>query len=154
MEGIPRELGGRGCILVPVRNEAGVSFSTLQDCVHAWHEQMLLHVLDTGATRAVIQLDRFIRRGLFVQKDLTPISHGEGRLLLPVLADADEFRWCPYRIKSIVLHIGPTSVSGHYRMAYFDAGEMRITDDNRPPEKVSLSDRVAERAYMFFVQRE
>ena len=154
VEGIPRELGGRGCILVPVRNEAGVSFSTLQDCVHAWHEQMLLHVLDTGATHAVIQLDRFIRRGLFVQKDLTPISHGEGRLLLPVLADADEFRWCPYRIKSIVLHIGPTSVSGHYRMAYFDAGEMRITDDNRPPEKVSLSDRVAERAYMFFVQRE
>ena len=71
-----------------------------------------------------------------------------------MLADADEFRWCPYRIKSIVLHIGPTSVSGHYRMAYFDAGEMRITDDNRPPEKVSLSDRVAERAYMFFVQRE
>ena len=154
MEGIPRDLGGRGCILVPTRNAAGVSYRTLQDCVQAWHEQMLLHVLDAGATYAAIQLDRFIRRGPFVHKDLTPISHNEGRLLLPVLGDADDFWWCPYGIKSIVLHIGPTSVSGHYRMAYSDTGEMSITDDNRPPEKVSLSDRLAERAYMFFLRRE
>ena len=154
MEGIPRDLGGRGCILVPTRNAAGVSYCTLQDCVQAWHEQILLHVLDAGAIYAVIQLDRFIRRGPFVHKDLTPISHNEGRLLLPVLGDADDFRWCPYGIKSIVLHIGPTSVSGHYRMAYSDAGEMSITDDSRPPEKVSLSDRLAEHAYMFFLRRE
>ena len=154
LEGIPRDLGGRGCILVPTRNAAGVSYLTLQDCIQAWHEQMLLHVLDAGAMYAVIQLDRFIRHGPFVRKDLAPISHNEGRLLLPVLGDDDDFRWCPYTIRSIVLHIGPTSVSGHYRMAYFDAGGMSITDDNRPPEKVSLSDRLEERAYMFFLRRE
>ena len=154
LEGIPRDLGGRGCILVPTRNEAGVSYGTLQDCIQAWHEQMLLHVLDAGTTLAVIQLDRFLRRGPFVRKDLTPITHNGGRLLLPVLEDADAFRWCAYGVKSIVLHIGPTSVSGHYRMAYSDAGEMCITDDNRSPEKASSSDRIAERAYMFFLHRE
>ena len=153
VEGIPRDVGGRGCILVPTRNAAGVSFRALQDCVQAWHEQLLLHVLDAGAHYAVIQLDRFVRRGPFVHKDLTPISHNEGRLLLPVLGDAGDVRWCTYCVKSIVLHIGSTSVSGHYRMAYSDAGEMCITDDNRPPEKVS-SDRLEERAYMFFLHRE
>ena len=154
VEGVPRDLGGRGCILVPIRNEAGVSYCTVQACVQAWHEQMFLHVLDAGAAYAVIQLDRFIRRGPFVHKDLTPISYSEGRLLLPVLGDADEFRWYPYSIKSIVLHIGPTAMSGHYRTAYYDAGELSITDDNRPSKKISLSDRHEERAYMFFLHRD
>ena len=31
---------------------------------------------------------------------------------------------------------------------------MSVTDDNRPPEKVSLSDRLKKRAYMFFLRRE
>ena len=40
VEGAPRFDEGRGVILVPIRNDAGVPFAQLQDSAQAWHEQL------------------------------------------------------------------------------------------------------------------
>ena len=92
-------------------------------------------------------------RGPFIHKDLTPIAVPEGRLLLPVRDHNGALLWMPYNVRAIILHIGQSPLSGHYRMAYTDAGAMRITDDNKPSAGVSANDRVDERAYMYFLFR-
>ena len=153
MEGLPHADSGGGCVLLPVRSVANRPYITLQECVLAWHEQLHMHIFQMEAHTVVLQLDRFCMRGPFVHKDLTPIAAPEGRLLLPVIDQNGAHVWLPYAVRAIILHIGQSPLSGHYRMAYADAGAMRITDDNKPSAGVSANDRVDERAYMYFLRR-
>ena len=152
-EGAPRADSGRGIILLPVRSAADVPLTTLQACVQAWHEQLQLHELRSDTEVVVFQLDRFRRQGLFVQKDTTPIALANGEVLLPIGNSAGETQWWPYHILSLVIHLGQTPVSGHYRAVHYNAGDMCITDDNVRVAKASPTDRVAERVYMLFFLR-
>ena len=152
-EGAPRADSGRGIILLPVRSAADVPLTTLQACIQAWHEQLQLHELRSDTEVVVFQLDRFRRQGLFVQKDTTPIALANGEVLLPIGNSAGETQWWPYHILSLVIHLGQTPVSGHYRAVHYNAGEMCITDDNVRVTKASPTDRVAERVYMLFLRK-
>ena len=54
-------------------------------------------------------------------------------------------QWRPYSVTSLIVHLGPTPVSGHCPLwcCVLQRGHMSITDDNVRATKV---DRVKERA--------
>ena len=152
-EGAPRMDTGRGVILIPVRNDAYEPHSLLQDCVQAWHEQLQLHVVRSGTEFVVLQLNRFHRQGPFTRKDTTSIAMADGVVLLPIGGSDGDVQWQPYQILSLVVHLGPTPVSGHYRAVHFNAGDMCITDDNVRASRTNPADRIAERAYLVFLRK-
>ena len=153
IEGAPRFDEGRGVILVPVRNDAGAPFAQLQDSVKARREQLQLHVIRQGTELMVLQLNRFLRRGPFASKDTSPVGLMSGLVMLPAGMPDDVAQRRPYNVVSLITHVGAVPTSGHYRAVLFNAGDMRITDDNKRAVKVCAADRVQERAYLVMLRK-
>ena len=126
-----------------------------QACVDAWHHQEYVHALHTAAPLVCVQLGRFQhgRRITKIRKCLRP-SH----VHFPVFRDATaEVMRVPYRLISMVMHMGSSPNAGHYRailmpsMSHSALGgessipdvelcQAHVTDDGVTSELVLLAD--------------
>ena len=129
---------------------AGASLS-LQKLVIAWRNQAARHAImarDALPQRLPLQINRFDEAGRKVHHEVQwssavymPVYTGEG---LQTTSQR-------YIVSSVVYHIGPSRLHGHFRAALAN----NVTDDNIPTQPLSVSDLrcVQQNSYLFFLRK-
>ena len=93
----------------------------LSPTVRRWHAQHRRHALVPGTEAAALQLNRFsYRNEQGIAGKLDHRIRADPDILMPqwsLLSSTDGVLWRTFRLHAIIKHIGPTTVSGHYRAA-------------------------------------
>ena len=125
---------------------------TLQEVVDAWHSRAGSPALTPGTRCVALQLNRFRADSGGSRKCGTSVSIPR-QLSLPCWI-AGEIRPTLFKVSAVLIHLGNTPSSGHYRSVLFEPnGRCRYTDDDRSAvcPKVSDAKVFRENAYVFFL---
>ena len=125
---------------------------TLQEVVDAWHSRAGSPALTPGTSCVALQLNRFRTDSAGSRKCGTSVSIPR-QLSIPCWI-AGEIRPTLFQVSAVLIHLGHTPSSGHYRSVLFEPnGRCWYTDDDRSAvcPKVSDAKVFRENAYVFFL---
>ena len=123
----------------PIHVDSKVS-PTVQQMIDAWTGQSKVHALLRATSTVCVALPRFVERTKIRER----IALAE-TISLPVFLGHDaEVALCTYYLRSVILHIGSETTSGHYRALVGRAGEWFLDDDSQPPVSMPLSEAIIE----------
>ena len=135
---------GAGIIYLDLPPGVDRGISTLQHVIQAWHEQPCnrpdlqepAHCVQGDETHVALALKRFtwMENERTFQKDDTPVDIPD-RCMLPIWS-LGQVTWMPFDVRAVVVHIGDTPVSGHYRTYLPDAVEALLTEDGQRAKRV------------------
>ena len=126
---------------------------SLQNLLIKWRNQASRHALVTTPEWMVLQVGRFDDSGRKVQ---TPVSISTA-VYIPYFPDNSlTTASIRYRVVAIVYHIGPAMLTGHYRTALCQDGQIKhVTDDGQEAATATSSEvhLIQANAYLFFVRK-
>ena len=125
---------------------------TIQQMINSWTGQSKVHTLLRATPTVCIALPRFVERTKICDR----ITLAE-TISLPVFQGHDaEVTFCTYYLRSVILHIGSETTSGHYRALAGQAGQWFLADDSKPPVGMPLSEAIIEEnsCILFLEQQE
>ena len=97
--------------------------------IDAWTGQFKVHALLRATPTVCVALPRFVERTKIRER----IALAE-TISLPVFRGHDaEVALCTYYLRSVILHIGSETTSGHYRALVGKAGQWFLGDNSKPP---------------------
>lgn len=131
--------------------------ASLQKLLIAWRNQPARHALWCSATLPEllpVQVNRFDDSGCKVHRAI----RWSNAVYVPVFAGPSlQTTSQRYLVTSVVYHLGPTRLQGHYRAALADNGQLcHVTDDNQPSVPLTDSDlrNVQQNSYLFFLKKQ
>ena len=158
--GTLKDEGGVCPLILSGLQDASEALPQSAQChVNRWHSQRYLHALVPGSDAVVLQLNRFdFSNGMGVAQKLDHSIRADPDLLLPQWSSdsSQGILWKTYQLRAIIQHIGPSSVSGHYRaalqpLADDDASQWHYTDDATEATRV-LPTSLESSNYLLFYQ--
>ena len=91
-----------------------------------WSAQDLVHALVNPPVLLCIQLERFVRRNRAIRKKSVPIVVGD--ICMPMFVNASAHtEQIAYRLISMVVHLGNSPNTGHYRSVLLTPTEVGLT---------------------------
>ena len=140
---------------LPVPDDAADNLS-LEECIHRWHAQHLLHALTTDVPWLVMQYPRFREMRGTVSRCQRHL-HTARTVWLPYFGGENlEIRWAEYAVKGLILHRGATPTSGHYTcLLWNDSEEIWYHKDDlrnkAAPVKISHEQTPSQDIYLIYV---
>ena len=154
---------GAGIIYLDMTPGVEGGASTLQHVLQAWHEQPCnrpglqdpARCVQGDETHVALALKRFtwMASEQTFQKDDTPVIIPE-RCMLPIW-ELGQVTWVPFDVRAVVIHIGVTPVSGHYRTYLPGPAEALFTEDGQRAKRVQRRDvhNVQTGCYLFLLAK-
>ena len=126
--------------LAPILLEVPQNECAIQDCIADWHVQESIRGLTQAPQILTLQLKRFHYLSNEVRKSRQTVAL-TSTVTLPCFLQGIHVSHVPYRIQSVIYHLGSAPDSGHYQsLLHLGDGRWVQTDDDRPGTLTAAAD--------------